>query len=86
MRPSDRDTIVAIATAPGEGAIGIIRLSGDEAISMASCSFHGKEPLDQLEDRRLTFGRLIIRDQFLDEVLVSVMKLPRWTTCTEANC
>ncbi len=89
MRPSDRDTIVAIATAPGEGAIGIIRLSGDEAISMASCSFHGKEPLDQLEDRRLTFGRLIIRDQFLDEVLVSVMRAPHSYTgehTVELNC
>ena len=39
MRPSDRDTIVAIATGPGEAAIGIVRLTGPEAVGIASGFF-----------------------------------------------
>ena len=89
MRPSDRDTIVAVATAPGEGAIGIIRLSGQEAIEVAGGCFQGKQALQTLEDRSITYGRVKTRDQFLDEVLVSVMRGPRSYTgedTVEFNC
>ena len=68
MRPSDRDTIVAVATAPGEGAIGIIRLSGQEAIEVAGGCFQGKQAMQTLEDRSITYGRVKTRDQFLDEL------------------
>jgi tRNA modification GTPase len=89
VRPSDRDTIVAIATAPGEGAIGIIRLSGPEAIRVAGSCFEGKQALEKLSDRSLTYGRAVTKDQFLDEVLVSVMRGPRSYTgedTVEFNC
>ena len=58
MRPSDRDTIVAIATGHGEAAIGIVRLSGPEAVGIASGFFCGTHELNRVEDRRVTYGRM----------------------------
>ena len=89
MRPSDRDTIVAIATGHGEAAIGIVRLSGAEAIEIASGFFCGSVELDRVEDRRLTYGRFVVGDRSLDEVLVSVMRASRSFTgeeTVEFNC
>ncbi len=89
MRPSDRDTIVAVATAPGEGAIGIVRVSGPRAIDIAGRCYRGRRKLHQIEDRRLTHGRFVIGDQDLDEVLVSVMRAPHTYTgedLVEINC
>ena len=72
---SEDDTIVAVATAPGEAAIGLIRLSGPQAIQMADRSFrpHG---LGTAESHRLLHGWFVVGDQDLDEVLVSVMRGP----------
>ena len=89
MRPSDRDTIVAIATGPGEAAIGIVRLTGPEAVGIASGFFCGSRELNRIEDRRLTYGRFVVGDQDLDEVLVSVMRASRSFTgedTVEFNC
>lgn len=89
MRPSDRDTIVAIATGPGEAAIGIVRLTGPEAVGIASGFFCGARELRRMEDRRLMYGRFVVGDQDLDEVLVSVMRGSRSFTgedTVEFNC
>ncbi len=89
MKPSDRDTIVAIATGPGEAAIGIVRLTGPEAVGIASGFFCGSRELNHIEDRRLTYGRFVVGDQDLDEVLVSVMRASRSFTgedTVEFNC
>ncbi|MDE2888696.1 MAG: tRNA uridine-5-carboxymethylaminomethyl(34) synthesis GTPase MnmE [Gemmatimonadota bacterium] len=89
MRPSDRDTIVAIATGHGEAAIGIVRLSGPEAVGIASGFFCGSRELNRVGDRRLTYGRFVVGDQDLDEVLVSVMRGSRSFTgedTVEFNC
>lgn len=89
MRPSDRDTIVAIATGPGEAAIGIVRLTGPEAVGIASGFFCGARELNRIEDRRLTYGRFVVGDQDLDEVLVSVIRGSRSFTgedTVEFNC
>ncbi|MCE2438211.1 MAG: tRNA uridine-5-carboxymethylaminomethyl(34) synthesis GTPase MnmE [Candidatus Latescibacteria bacterium] len=89
MRPSDRDTIVAIATGHGEAAIGIVRLSGPEAVGIASGFFCGSHELNRVEDRRLTYGRFVVGDQDLDEVMVSVMRGSRSFTgedTVEFNC
>ena len=89
MRPSDRDTIVAIATGSGEAAIGIVRLTGPEAVEIASVFFCGSRDLNHIEDRCLTYGRLVVGDRDLDEVLVSVMRASRSFTgedTVEFNC
>lgn len=86
---SDNDTIAAIATAPGEGAIGIIRLSGPGAISIGEHLFRGKSPLSHLPSHQLSFGHLYIQGQNFDKVLVSVMRGPNSFTgedTVEFNC
>lgn len=75
------DTICAIATAPGEAAIGVIRLSGPAAIAAADrvVRLQSNQPVKALEDRRVAFGHVI--DEFqkgiIDEVLITVMRAPK---------
>ncbi len=70
------DTIAAIATPPGAGAIGIIRLSGKEAISIVNSIFRGKDLMQQAS-HTLHFGRIVNGDTVIDEVVVSIYKGPR---------
>lgn len=89
LRTSDNDTIVAIATAHGEGAIGIVRLSGSQAVQISHDCFRGSVPLNQVKPRTLTFGRFVSSGQDLDEVLASVMYGPHSYTgedTVEFNC
>ncbi len=76
MTSSFTDTIVAPATAPGVGAIAIIRLSGKEAISICNKVFKGKD-LTKQETHTVHFGTIMENDTIVDEVLVSVFKTPR---------
>jgi tRNA modification GTPase len=69
------DTIVALATPPGEGAIGIIRLSGNEAIIIANHLFRGKNLLQQAT-HTLHFGKIVHEGQTIDEVLISLFRNP----------
>lgn len=75
------DTIVAVSTATGLGAIGIVRMSGPGAISIAESAFHPARgtPLDQGETYRLRYGRVVDPDDGVpvDEVLLAVMRAPR---------
>ena len=71
------DTIVALATPPGVGAIGVIRLSGKEAISIADTAFYGKK-LEKQASHTAHFGT--IRDEnnkIIDEVLATVFVSPK---------
>ncbi len=71
------DTIVALATPNGTGAIGIIRLSGDDAITIADRVFHGKR-LSQQATHTVHFGTIRTTDgRILDEVLATVFVAPR---------
>src|SRR6185503_18798549 len=70
------DTIVALATPNGIGAIGVIRLSGPEAIAIAARVFSGKNLAEQ-PSHTIHFGNIIDGDQILDEVLVSLFVAPR---------
>lgn len=70
------DTIVALATPSGTGAIGVIRLSGKEAITICNTVFHGKD-LSKQASHTLHFGTIVDGDHILDEVLVSVFIGPR---------
>src|SRR5215831_17658290 len=67
------DTIVAIATPPGRGGIGIVRLSGPEAHAIAHVLLAGNAPL---EPRRATFGRICSGKQAVDHAVVTFFPLP----------
>ena len=73
------DTIAAISTTMGVGAIAIIRVSGNDAISIVNKIFKGKD-LNTVDSHTITYGHIIDNDSVVDEVLVSVMKAPRTFT------
>ncbi len=70
------DTIIALATPPGVGAIGVIRLSGQNAIQLADDLFFGKK-LAQQKSHTIHLGTLRSEGAILDEALVSIFKAPR---------
>lgn len=70
---SINETIAAIATPPGEGAIGVIRLSGGEAITIADKIFSGKK-LNAQATHTLHFGKIVDGAEIIDEVVVSLYK------------
>ena len=70
------DTIVALATPQGVGAIGIIRLSGKTAIEIANGIFKGKDLLKQ-NSHTIHFGKITDKETVIDEVLVSVFIAPK---------
>jgi tRNA modification GTPase len=74
MNPAD--TIVALATPAGTGAIGIVRLSGPDAIAIANCAFKGKNLLKQ-SSHTIHFGHIVDGDAVLDEVLASLFIAPK---------
>ena len=73
MTQYSSSTICALATAPGIGAIAIIRLSGEEAITISNKVFNGKD-LTTVDSHTVHFGTIKDGDKILDEVLVSVFK------------
>jgi tRNA modification GTPase len=78
MRTTPGDTIVAISSAVGAGAIAIVRLSGDAAIDIADTAFRGRRRLTDCPSHTVHHGRLIDRDgREADEVLATVMRSPR---------
>ena len=77
------DTICAIATTQGVGAIAIIRVSGDDSISIVNKIFKGKN-LEKVDTHTINYGHIIDKDNnVIDEVLVSVMKAPRTFTAED---
>jgi len=72
------DTIAAISTPPGAGAIAIIRLSGEEAIIIADKIFRSKsgKKLANQKPNTIHFGEVIDNEDVIDEVLVSVFHTP----------
>src|ERR1700721_4841542 len=70
-----KDTIAAIATPPGIGALAIIRISGADAIEKATVLFHNKK-LTEVQSHTLHFGPLVYKDEIIDEVIVSVFRAP----------
>ncbi|MEI3610047.1 tRNA uridine-5-carboxymethylaminomethyl(34) synthesis GTPase MnmE [Pseudogracilibacillus sp. SO10305] len=84
------DTITAISTPVGEGAISIVRLSGEEAIAITNRLFQGKD-LTKVDSHTLHYGKMMDpkTDTVLDEVIVSIMRAPKTFTCedvVEINC
>ena len=73
------DTICAISTSSGIGAISIVRVSGEEAIDIVNKIFKGKD-LTKVESHTINYGHIMDKDIIVDEVLVSVMKSPKTFT------
>ena len=87
------DTIAAISTPPGEGGIGIVRLSGPDAVTIADAVFspagQHAPALAEAPTHTIHYGHVIAAGRRLDEVLVSVMRAPRTYTredVVEINC
>ena len=73
------DTICAIATSQGVGAIAIVRVSGEESIKIVNSIFKGKD-LNKVNSHTINYGHITDNNEVIDEVLVSVMKAPRTFT------
>ena len=73
------DTICAISTALGVGAISIIRVSGEEAINKVANLFDGKN-LNEVKSHTIHYGHIISNGEVIDEVLVTVLKAPKTYT------
>lgn len=79
----DFDTIAAISTPPGEGGIGIVRLSGDEALEIAEKVYRqGNKRLSDQPSHTIHYGNLFNpkTDEKIDEVMVTIMKAPKTYT------
>ncbi|PEV71304.1 tRNA uridine-5-carboxymethylaminomethyl(34) synthesis GTPase MnmE [Bacillus thuringiensis] len=84
------DTIAAISTALGEGAIAIVRVSGDDAVEKVDRIFKGKD-LTEVSSHTIHYGHIVDLDtnQVIEEVMVSIMRAPRTFTrenIVEINC
>lgn len=73
------DTIAAISTALGVGAISIIRVSGNDSISIVNKIFKGKN-LENVDTHTINYGHIVDNNKIIDEVLVSVMRAPQTFT------
>ena len=81
------DTIAAIATASGNSGIGIIRVSGDEAVEIVDKIFksvNSDKKLVNVKSHTINYGHIVDNDKVIDEVLVSVMNGPRFSICRTA--
>ena len=75
------DTIAAISTPLGEGAIGIVRLSGTDSFKIAQKIFKGKD-LNSVASHTLNYGHIVDpdKDEILDEVMIGAMRSPKTFT------
>lgn len=85
------DTIAAISTPMGEGAIAIVRVSGAEAVAAVDAIYKGKEKLGNVSTHTIHYGHLVDpkTEETVEEVMVSVMRAPRTFTredIVEVNC
>jgi len=87
---TELDTIAAISTPAGEGGISIVRVSGNDALDVASRIFKGKN-LHEVKSHTINYGHIVNpkTNGKIDEVMVSVMLAPKTYTCedvVEINC
>ncbi|TMW72006.1 tRNA uridine-5-carboxymethylaminomethyl(34) synthesis GTPase MnmE [Alteribacter natronophilus] len=87
----DLDTIAAISTPMGEGAIGIVRITGDKAIDAADSLYKGKKKLAEVDSHTINYGHIVDPEtgETAEEVMVSVLRGPRTFTkedMIEINC
>jgi len=72
------DTITAIVTPPGVGAISVIRVSGQDSIPAVDRIFSGSSPLSKARTHTLKYRKIVTTEgEILDDVVVSVFRSPR---------
>jgi len=76
------DTIAAISTALGVGAISIIRISGPQSINIVNKIYKGKD-LTKVNTHTINYGHIVNNNEIIDEVLVSIMKGPKTFTAED---
>lgn len=76
MKLDLNDTIIALSTPQGEGAIGVIRLSGKEAIALTDSVFKGQN-LTKVDGNTVHYGKIVKDENIIDECLATVFKAPR---------
>ncbi len=76
----DNRTIAAISTPQGVGGIAVIRISGENSITIADSIFKGKYSLCLADSHTVHYGKIVLDGEALDEVLITVMKAPRTFT------
>jgi tRNA modification GTPase len=74
------DTIAAISTAVGEGAIAVLRVSGPEAVGLVARIFRGSIPTEKMEPRRSYFGEIYDATGVIDQVLLTIFRRPQTYT------
>lgn len=85
----NQDTIAAISTGMTNSGIGIVRISGSEALEIADRVYKGKETITEVSTHTIHYGHVMDGDETVDEVLVMVMRGPRTFTgedTVEINC
>lgn len=87
----DFDTITSISTPMGEGAIGIVRLSGPQAVEIGDKLYKGKKPLAEVDSHTINYGHIIDPEtnETVEEVMISVLRAPKTFTredIIEINC
>lgn len=87
----DFDTITSISTPMGEGAIGIVRLSGPEAVEIGDKLYKGKKKLKDVPSHTINYGHIIDPEtqEVVEEVMISVLRAPKTFTredIIEINC
>lgn len=84
-----RETIAAISTGMTNSGIGIVRISGEDALTVADRIYRGKNRISDAQSHTIHYGHIVDDGETLDEVLVMVMKAPRTFTgedTVEINC
>lgn len=87
----DFDTITSISTPMGEGAIGIVRLSGPQAIEIGDTLYKGKKKLAEVDTHTINYGHIVDPEtnETVEEVMISVLRAPKTFTredIIEINC
>ncbi|MBF2261838.1 tRNA uridine-5-carboxymethylaminomethyl(34) synthesis GTPase MnmE [Staphylococcus capitis] len=87
----DFDTITSISTPMGEGAIGIVRLSGPQAIEIGDTLYKGKKKLSEVDTHTINYGHIIDPEtnETVEEVMISLLRAPKTFTredIIEINC
>lgn len=84
-----RETIAAISTGMTNSGIGIVRITGEDALTVADRIYRGKNRISDAQSHTIHYGHIVDDGEILDEVLVMVMKAPRTFTgedTVEINC
>ena len=79
FRASNQDTIVALSTPPGEGGLGVVRLSGKKAVEIADKIFRAASGVKICDQKSFTssYGRVVFEGKNVDEALLLLMRTPK---------